>query len=226
VDALNDFIEPDSSSDQRIPRCTWWDHKGRREWVQYDFEKPTEVSAIEVYWFDDTGSGACRIPASWQLLARQGDDWVPVKKSDATFRILISPTPMIGPDRGAKNDNHTNRGFTHEGNELRAFIGKQKNMFVICGDRHWQYVAEDPKTGTREYSCGSASDAHAGGFKESNSSPMHQYLKVKGGFLSVVIEGDKDHPGPYSHTAGWTERFTTGMFVRQSNCRQGVKPCV
>lgn len=116
-----------------------------------------------------------------------------VKKSDATFRILISPTPMVGPDRGGKNDNHANRGFTHEGDELRAFIGKQKNMFVICGDRHWQYVAEDPKTGTREYSCGSTSDTHAGGFKESNRSPIHQYLKVKGGFLSVVIERDQDH---------------------------------
>ncbi len=110
-----------------------------------------------------------------------------VNKSDATFRILISPTPLVGPDRGNKNDNHANKGFAHEGNELRDFIGKQKNMFVICGDRHWQYVSEDPKTGVREYSCGPTSDKHAGGFREKNMSSMHKYLKVKGGFLSVTI---------------------------------------
>jgi alkaline phosphatase D len=35
--------------------------------------------------------------------------------SDATFRILISPTPLVGPDRDAKRDNHANSGFRHEG---------------------------------------------------------------------------------------------------------------
>lgn len=111
-----------------------------------------------------------------------------VQQSDATFRILISPTPIIGPDRGGKNDNHANKGFTHEGDELRAFIGQQQNMLVICGDRHWQYVSEDPDTGVREYSCGPASNQHAGGFNEKNKSPRHRYLKVKGGFLSVDIK--------------------------------------
>ncbi len=111
-----------------------------------------------------------------------------VQASDATFRILISPTPIVGPDRGSKNDNHANKGFTHEGDKLRAFIGKQKNMVVICGDRHWQYVSESAETGVREYSCGPASDAHAGGFSEKNRSSMHRYLKIEGGFLSVDIE--------------------------------------
>ena len=116
-----------------------------------------------------------------------------VKRSDATFRILISPTPIVGPDRRKKTDNHANKGFTHEGDELRTFIGKQKNMFVICGDRHWQYVSEDSKTGAREYSCGPTSDAHASGFSEKNRSPLHKYLKVKGGFLSVSIERADGH---------------------------------
>lgn len=51
-----------------------------------------------------------------------------VKASNATFRILISPTPLVGPDRGKKNDNHANEGFTHEGNELRKFVSDQENM--------------------------------------------------------------------------------------------------
>jgi len=90
-----------------------------------------------------------------------------VQESDATFRILISQTPLVGPDRTNKNDNYSNKGFTYEGSEIRKFIGAQKNMYVITGDRHWQYVSVDPQTGVREYACGPSSDAHAGGFSES-----------------------------------------------------------
>lgn len=117
-----------------------------------------------------------------------------VAASDATFRILISPTPLVGPDRGNKNDNHANVGFTHEGNELRDFISLQDNMYVICGDRHWQYVSVDPRTGVREYSCGPTSNVHAGGFKKSDESDMHQYLNIVGGFLSVEIDRQKGKP--------------------------------
>lgn len=115
-----------------------------------------------------------------------------VKQSGATFRVLISPTPIVGPDRKKKNDNHANAGFKHEGDELRAFLGKQKNMFVICGDRHWQYVSVDPVSGTREYSVGAATDAHAGGFSQRKQSPMHEYLKIRGGYLTVAV---KRHQG-------------------------------
>jgi len=37
------------------------------------------VSAVEVYWFDDTGDGSCRVPASWKLLYKAGQDWKPVE---------------------------------------------------------------------------------------------------------------------------------------------------
>lgn len=89
-----------------------------------------------------------------------------VRKSNATFRVLISPTPVVGPDRVSKKDNHANECFEYEGDEIRSFIGKQKNMFVVCGDRHWQYSTVHPETGVREYSCGPTADVHAGGFKE------------------------------------------------------------
>jgi len=117
-----------------------------------------------------------------------------VEASDATFRILISPTPVVGPDRSNKNDNHANAGFTHEGNELRDFIGRQKNMYILCGDRHWQYVSVDPRTGVREYSCGPTTDQHASGFSEKNRSDMHRYLNVVGGFLRVEVKRDRGNP--------------------------------
>jgi len=117
-----------------------------------------------------------------------------VQESDATFRILISPTPLVGPDRSNKHDNHSNVDFAHEGNELREFISNQKNTYVICGDRHWQYVSVDAKTGTREYSCGPASDEHAGGWSNDQRLPEHQYLNVIGGFLAVIVDRPEGRP--------------------------------
>ena len=118
-----------------------------------------------------------------------------VAESDATYRVLISPTPIVGPDRKSKHDNHSNVDFNHEGDELRAFIAKQKNMVVICGDRHWQYMSVHPKTGVREYSCGPASDKHAGGWKQNDfRKEYHKYLNVTGGFLSGTVERKKDKP--------------------------------
>ena len=110
-----------------------------------------------------------------------------VQASDATYRILISPTPIVGPDRDGKIDNHANPSFATEGEEIRSFLATQENMYVICGDRHWQYVSKDPETGLVEFSTGPTSDAHAGGFSQSEKSPMHSYLKIKGGFLSVDV---------------------------------------
>ena len=117
-----------------------------------------------------------------------------VQESEATFRILISPTPLVGPDRKNKHDNHSNPDFAHEGNELREFISKQKNMYVLCGDRHWQYVSVDPETGVREYSCGPASDKHAGGWSNDMRMAMHQYLNVIGGFLAVTVDRAQGRP--------------------------------
>jgi alkaline phosphatase D len=117
-----------------------------------------------------------------------------VEESDATFRILISPTPVVGPDRTNKKDNHANSGFTHEGNLIREFIASQKNMAVICGDRHWQYVSIDQTHGVKEYSCGPASDEHAGGWENDMLRPEHQYLNVIGGFLAVTIERKNGRP--------------------------------
>lgn len=79
LDALNDGVFPDSSKDPSIPRFTWWNHTGTAEFVQYDFKDPAEVSSVEVYWFDDTGAGRCRVPQSWQVLYRDGDAWKPVE---------------------------------------------------------------------------------------------------------------------------------------------------
>ena len=117
-----------------------------------------------------------------------------VKKSDATFKILMSPTPVIGPDRDSKKDNHANGTYAEEGEWLRDFIAKQKNMFIINGDRHWQYVSKDPKTGILEFSQGPSSDEHAQGWKQEDKRPEHEFLRVAGGFLAVNVDRVENVP--------------------------------
>jgi hypothetical protein len=79
--AVNDQDEPRSSRDSSSSFFHWWPEKGSTEWIEYELEQPGTVSEAEVYWFDDTGSGECRPPASWRILYREGEDWKPV---DAT----------------------------------------------------------------------------------------------------------------------------------------------
>jgi len=66
---------PDSSNDQKVSRFTWWQHRGTSEWIEERFGKSRKISSCEVYWFDDRGEGSCRVPASWKLLWRDGEEW-------------------------------------------------------------------------------------------------------------------------------------------------------
>ena len=108
--------------------------------------------------------------------------------SDATFRIVITPTPMVGPDRASKDDNYANAGYAVEGAKIRELLGRYKNLTVITGDRHWQYVSRDAVTGLEEWSVGAASNAHAGGWDEKTPRPAHRFLRTGfGGFLSGAV---------------------------------------
>ncbi len=76
--ALCDGKQPAASNDGSIPRFTFWDHKATKEWVQLDFERPTEAASVELYWYDDRPGGGCRVPKSWKLLYKSGYSWEPV----------------------------------------------------------------------------------------------------------------------------------------------------
>lgn len=88
-----------------------------------------------------------------------------LRESDATFKVLVSPTPMIGPDDLRKTDNHTNHGgFRHERDEFFAWLKEtgldQDGFYLVCGDRHWQYHSVHP-TGIEEFSSGALIDANS-----------------------------------------------------------------
>lgn len=85
--------------------------------------------------------------------------------SDAHFKLLISPTPMVGPDDGYKKDNHTNPGgFRYERDQFVNWLRENdilgKGFYVLCGDRHWQYHSLHPN-GLEEFSCGALVDANS-----------------------------------------------------------------
>jgi alkaline phosphatase D len=111
-----------------------------------------------------------------------------MEASDATFKIVISPTPIVGPDRArGKNDNHANAAFQTEGDWLREYLADHHSI-VANGDRHWQYHTVDDKTGLQEFCSGPSTNQHAGGFSQDRKTDEHRFLRVKGGFLSVTVD--------------------------------------
>jgi arylsulfatase A-like enzyme len=111
-----------------------------------------------------------------------------LEQSDATYKFVITPGPVVGPDKPGKKDNHSNEVFSHEGQELRDFLGALSNTYVICGDRHWQYLSKDPETGLLEMGCGPINDQHNYGGNPGEVKEYHQYFSGKGGFLGITVE--------------------------------------
>ncbi|MEM7773528.1 MAG: alkaline phosphatase D family protein [Cyanobacteria bacterium P01_A01_bin.37] len=148
-----------------------------------------------------------------------------LKASNVPFKVIISPTPMVGPDdtrvatQGGvfaplfggkapgqddtiKRDNHTNiLGFRQERDAFFKWLNdqgfQQGEVFIVCGDRHWQYHSIHP-FGFDELSCGALLDANSRGGRrpgESDSTDpdgtiQQPYLQTKksGGFLSVSVQ--------------------------------------
>lgn len=122
--------------------------------------------------------------------------------SAAKWKILISPTPMVGPDRASKSDNHTNHaGFRAEADSFFAWLQKKdiKNVLILCGDRHWQYHSVHP-TGVEEFSVGALNDENSiKGLKpgdpkstdpDSLVKQLYQYTEPTGGFVHVTANPD------------------------------------
>lgn len=139
------------------------------------------------------------------ILGEQQKEWFfnTLAASDAAFKLVISPTPIVGPDRANKRDNHANEVFAYEGRQIRRELGKHRGVIVLCGDRHWQYASRDPKTDLWEFGCGPGSENHQLGWKGGDERPEHEFLRVAGGFLSGELsytgegeDGDKEQKEP------------------------------
>ena len=103
LSAINDQIDPPNSHGLSVPRHTFWNHLGSKEWLQYDFATSARVGAVEVYWFDDRRTGGCWAPESWRLLYRVDDQWKPVGSAsslgtevDKFNRVTFDPIETDG----------------------------------------------------------------------------------------------------------------------------------
>lgn len=84
LDAVKDQNVPTDSADSSKLQLDFWPHSGTTEWVQFDWNEPHELSSVKVYWFDDTGRGACRLPKDWRILYGDADSqFQPVKHRGA-----------------------------------------------------------------------------------------------------------------------------------------------
>lgn len=135
------------------------------DWVENPTPAPTLWGRAQIKWLGET-----------------------LAASTATFRVIITTVPVVGPDRSNKDDNYANAGFAVEGKEVRELLRGYPNLTVITGDRHWQYVSADPATSVNEWSVGPSSASHAGGWEEKTPRPEHHFLRTdQGGFFSGVI---------------------------------------
>jgi hypothetical protein len=94
----HDLVTPKHSLDGSVPKLHWMDsqHRGTLEWVQYTFKEARNLDATEVYWFGDN-VGIAR-PASWRILVRKGEEWMPVNNRgdygvapDSFNRVAFDP---------------------------------------------------------------------------------------------------------------------------------------
>ncbi len=142
------------------------------------------------------------------LWGRTQRDWLQrtLRESDATWKVIITPTPMVGPDRNSKNDNHANlAGFRHEADSFFQWLREHRvtNVLTFCGDRHWQYHSIHP-LGVEEFSVGALNDENAiagvrPGSKASTDpdgliKQPYRYDKPTGGFLYVTVGADPRNP--------------------------------
>jgi alkaline phosphatase D len=112
-----------------------------------------------------------------------------LRRSGAAWKIIVSPNPLVGPDRKNKKDNHANAAYAQEGGEFRRWVRNNfdGDVIAVCGDRHWQYHSVEPESGLHEFGCGAASDEHAGGTPGFDGA-RHRFHRVKGGYLTIESE--------------------------------------
>jgi alkaline phosphatase D len=153
-------------------------------------------------------------------------------ESDAAFKVLISPTPMIGPDDLRKTDNHCDiGGFQHERDAFFAWLHEtglaEENFYLVCGDRHWQY--HSIYKGIEEFSCGALIDENSrlgrkpGDPKSTDpegeiKQPYYQ-TPASGGFLMVhAAPGKGDQPATL--TFEFCDEFGEPLYTHRKTAQE------
>ena len=131
-----------------------------------------------------------------------------LQSSPAKWKIIVSPTPLVGPDRASKSDNHTNlNGFRDEAASFFQWLTDKKiqNVLILCGDRHWQYHSIHP-SGVEELCCGALNDENSirgiapgdptSTDPQSTIRQPYLYPNPTGGFLHVDLSPNSKGTSP------------------------------
>jgi len=84
AEAVRDAATPLSSADSSNG---YFHSAGDSVWVEYRFQGPLEISAAEVYWFDNGGD--VRSPKSWRMMLWQDGKWVPAYTSEKRWGVEV-----------------------------------------------------------------------------------------------------------------------------------------
>lgn len=96
LEPVNDQVTPGNAPAGSAGNFDFWPHKGTTEWIQYEFAEPVTVKAVKVWWFDDTGVGECRLPASWRVLYRtDAGGWEPVRNASGYEVHRTEPVRVV-----------------------------------------------------------------------------------------------------------------------------------
>jgi len=74
--AVYDGADPLHSADESHLYFRMRPPEGKPAWIEYTFKAPVRISSSSVYFADDRRF--CRLPASWRIVYKDGDEWKPV----------------------------------------------------------------------------------------------------------------------------------------------------
>jgi len=87
LEAIKDQSIPTSSRDTSARQLDFWPHKNVTEWLLFEWDSQHPISSVKVYWFDDTGSGVCRVHKSWRILYRNAQGRFEPVETDQAFSM-------------------------------------------------------------------------------------------------------------------------------------------
>ena len=100
---VNDGEDPGDSADPDVVLRLVAQRAARPSGSSTPSPRRRAFRGVEVYWFDDTGSGQVRVPASWRVMYKVGDTWMPVETptpygvaKDAYNAVTFTPVTTSG----------------------------------------------------------------------------------------------------------------------------------
>jgi len=86
---LHDGVAPDpddiASWRHSMPHFSWLPQRGTWEWVEFGFDAPRTITAVELFWVDDLARGGSHTVPRRVRLSKRGDaDWVQVVETAIT----------------------------------------------------------------------------------------------------------------------------------------------